>query len=77
LCHQIVSPSSRDFFPCADYYLQVKYIHRNKTPEGEHEMNTNRRRYSEAAIAKRHPELHARLLKSSCDAIARNLGLME
>jgi hypothetical protein len=35
-----------------------------------------RRRYSEAAIAQRHPELYERLLKASVDAIARDLGLV-
>lgn len=40
-------------------------------------MNTTtRRRYSEATIARRHPELYERLTRATVDAIARNLGLV-
>jgi hypothetical protein len=35
-----------------------------------------RRRYSEAAIAQRHPDLYDRLTRATVDAIARRLGLV-
>lgn len=40
-------------------------------------MTTTRRRYSEQAIALRHPALYERLVQATVDAIARRLGLMD
>jgi hypothetical protein len=63
---------------CPLLYLKVKLVHRKTDLKGRQKMNAiRRRRYSEATIAQRHPDLYERLTRATADAIARRLGLVE